>query len=137
MRGGGMSVRQISSRTGVTWWRVYKYARRHGIALWTKRPPLTTGQQAEAARLVEVDGLTMAAAAQRIGASEMQVWRLLVRRRDEALARAGEFRPKRLRQGRRCPRHGIVHVWPCVACHAVAQANTGKPSQTLTNHPRP
>ena len=125
LRRGGLSVRDISRRTSVTWWRVYKYAKRRGIPLYSKRPPLTPGQQSEAARLVEIEGLSMSSAAQRIGASEMQVWRVVSRRRSDAVAQVGEFRPKRIRGGRRCPRHGIVYWWPCVACQAAA--NPAKP----------
>lgn len=126
LRRGGMSVRDISRSTAVSWWRVYKYAKRRGIPLWSKRAPLTPGQQAEAARLVEIEGLSMASAAVQIGASEMQVWRVVSRRRAESVARVGEFRPIRVRHGKRCPKHGIVYLWPCVACRAAS--NAPKPS---------
>ncbi len=121
LRRGGLSVRQIADETGVTWWRIYKYAKRHGIALWSKRLPLTLGQQDEAARLVETDGMSMAKAAAILGASEMQVWRVIQRRRAESVSHAGVFRPIRIREGKRCPRHGLVYYWPCVACQASGQ----------------
>jgi hypothetical protein len=31
---------------------------------------------------------------------------------------AGDFCPRRLNGAKRCPKHGLVNVWPCVACEA-------------------
>lgn len=48
------------------------------------------------------------------------------RRSRQMTDRGSTFRPKGIRVPRRCPRHGLIKIWPCVAC--VAEAAAGKRS---------
>lgn len=117
LRGRGLTIREISHRTGLTWWRVYKLAKRRGIPIRGRW--MTDDEKRQAVRLVEFDGLAIKAAAATIGVSEMQVWRLIQSRREQQLRAATEsFAPKRLRVAQVCPRHGAVYFAPCVACMA-------------------
>ncbi|TWU66433.1 helix-turn-helix domain-containing protein [Crateriforma conspicua] len=70
-------------------------------------------------RLREQEGLPIRAIAIRMGRSKTAVG-VHVRRRFEKVQDEGgtEVKPKMLKVPRRCPRHGLVRMWPCVACAA-------------------
>ncbi len=114
------TIAQIAKRSGLTWWQVYKYAKRRGITLRGER--MTDDERQAAIRMVEVEGETIKGTAICLGVSEMQVWRLIQARREEQLRRATEdFATRRMKNVQTCPRHGRVHFWPCVACAAEAR----------------
>jgi hypothetical protein len=116
----GHTIGQIAHAAGMSWWQVYKFARRRGITI--RGQWMTDDERRAAIRMVEIEDLTIKGAAECLGVSEAQVWRLIQTRREEQLRRATEdFATKRTKRAKTCPRHGPVHFWPCVACAAEAR----------------
>lgn len=117
LRARGHTIGQIARESGLTWWQVYKYARRRGITI--RGQWMTDDERRAAIRMVEIEDLTIKGAAECLGVSEAQVWRLIQTRREEQLRRATEdFATRRTKTARTCPHHGQVYFWPCVACAA-------------------
>lgn len=67
--------------------------------------------------LLETD-LSQREIAKQLGVSAHSVYLRAQEMRAEEMATAGEFQPGR--ESRRCAKHGLVNVWPCVACEAEA-----------------
>jgi transposase-like protein len=124
LRARRYSVAEVAARFGMTRWQVYAWARKRGLPLRGRW--LTAEEKVEIIRLVERQGLPIKRAAAKAGVGRMQAWRLIQNHRDQLLAEATEdLVPKKLAEPRRCPRHGLVRLWPCVACAAEGlQGNT-------------
>ncbi len=115
----GMRPFQIANQLGLTYEFVHticfaseiRYAGRH----------LTQAMKDEIRRLREIEGLPIRKIAQRLGVSKtvVGVWS---RRRYLAVQRQGGTTvvPVPLKTPKRCPVHGLVRLWPCVACAATA-----------------
>jgi transcription initiation factor TFIIIB Brf1 subunit/transcription initiation factor TFIIB len=104
---------------------VHRLAVRHRIAR-RRRRELPKQKDAAIRRRLAESRHTLRRIAELVrGVSYKSVWR-----RYQHMIDAGqEFRPKGIRAPRRCPRHGLVRVWPCVACAAEAAAGKGISSQ--------
>ncbi|MEM9367521.1 MAG: helix-turn-helix domain-containing protein [Planctomycetota bacterium] len=80
---------------------------------------LTVEQRDRIRRMREVDGRTIRDIAKELGLPPSTVggWsrRFLESVEDEG---GTAVKPVRLRIPRRCPVHGLVDLWPCVACQA-------------------
>lgn len=115
---GGHSIPAVADHFGMSRWQIYKWARRKNIPI--RGCQMTTAKKNTIIRLVEVDGLSIKRAATAAGVGRMQAWRLIQRRRERQLQQGtdDDFEPVSLKQPRRCPRHGMVTLWPCVACAA-------------------
>ena len=50
--------------------------------------------------------------------SRSSIYRIRNAMLSKAKKKAGEFQPKEESVVRRCEKHGLVNVWPCVACEA-------------------
>ncbi len=72
----------------------------------------------EIRRLIEIEDRGVRETARLLNVSRGTVWRVVMARRD-----TGEFR--RLAKPRHCPRHGLVTIWPCVACAAEEVLTSG------------
>lgn len=112
----GVSQRQAAQRLSLTPSRVHRLKRRHGL---TARPwRLTREERRRIGRLIR-EGLTPREIAARVARARRTI-ELLRRHLDERLAArpvekgAIVFRERE----ERCPVHGRVSVWPCVACAA-------------------
>jgi hypothetical protein len=107
---------QIAQRAGLTYWETYRRARRAGA-------PLRSAHLSARQRLVVVEKLLttnarygeIAAAAR---CSRSTVCKIAIDLRRRQSKRAGDFQPQQLTKPRRCPVHGPVTIWPCVACNA-------------------
>lgn len=94
---------------------------RHAKIRYKHQHP-TAEQQKAAVRAVVVEGLTFRAAATQVGMSRSAVHRLVQRQRNKQVDSAGDFRVEARHW--RCPIHGKITVYPCVACAAIASATS-------------
>lgn len=90
---------------------------RHAKIRYKHQHP-TAEQQKAAVKAVVVEGLTFRAAATKVGMSRSAVHRLVQRQRNKQIDSAGAFKVETRHW--RCPIHGALTVYPCVACAAVA-----------------
>lgn len=79
---------------------------------------LTEDQKKELRRLRELEGLPIRTIATRMGVSKTTVGRWSRLRYIAIQSEGGKFQPEMLKVPKRCPRHGLVRLWPCVACNA-------------------
>jgi hypothetical protein len=109
----GATLRETQAATGFALSFLYKldaHRRRRG-------PNLTAAEQRNIERLLRRGKMTQRAIARRSKRALGTVNN--VARRAEL--RSGRKRFKRLRRPVRCPKHGLIHLWPCVACEAGAR----------------
>lgn len=116
----GKTLAQAGEKIGRKKSFVHKFAVRHRITR-RRRKELSPRTDAAIRRRLREARHTLRRIAALCGVSVKSVW---LRSRQE-LDRAGEFRPRGIRVARRCPRHGLVKLWPCVACAAEAARGTG------------
>lgn len=104
-------ARSLSASPDVVYW----VARKHGFRF--TRDNLTQEEKAKIRRLRESEGLSVRQIAQQMNrpTSTIGDW---ARKRFCEVADEGGEGPKILKEPRRCPRHGLVRLWPCVACLA-------------------
>jgi len=96
---------------------VLSIARESGIRFTGKH--LTDQEKKEVQRLREIHGYTVRLTARELGLSKTAVGRWSRARFLKVQDQGGtEVRPVELKTPRRCPRHGLVRIWPCVACAA-------------------
>jgi len=108
------SLAQISRCTGISPTYLARLARAAGIRY--KHQHASPEQIAAAVRSVVEEGLTFRASARRHAMSKTAVHRFVQKRRRKHIDSAG---PVRFSQHRwRCPIHGQINVYPCVACMA-------------------
>lgn len=91
----------------------HRLAVQHGIAA-RRRRELPKRTDAQIRRRLRQARHTLRRIAALLGVSVKSVWR----RSREQVDRAGDFRPRGIRTARRCPKHGLMKLWPCVACAA-------------------
>gem|GEM_PF-1529079 len=89
------------------------------------RPPtdLSPRKSRTLQRLVREAKLTGTEISAKLRINKSTVTRAFARRLDEETPDC-DFRPKRVR-GKRCPVHGVVRFWPCVACAATSEGRSG------------
>lgn len=114
---GGLRPFEIATRLSLSYDLVQKICRDSGIPYSGRH--LTDSEKREIRRLRELEGLPIRTIAGKVGRSKTVVG-LVVRRRFLAVQDQGgkQIRPEFLKVPRRCPRHGLVRLWPCVACQA-------------------
>lgn len=113
----GHSIPAVAEHFRMSRWQIYKWARSKKIPI--RGQPLTASKKNTVIRMVEIDGLSIKRAAVAAGVGRMQAWRLIQARREKELSEATEdLVPVQQKKPRRCPRHGLVTLWPCVACAA-------------------
>ena len=118
----GKTVDEIAGILGLTRWVVLHRIRKHSLAMPPKRGrPIDEDRHREVMRLLQETDLSHREIARRVGCSQHAVsyrGRKLAQRRARQVDAVGAFRPRE--QERRCPVHGAVKLWPCVACMAEA-----------------
>lgn len=108
---------EIASRLSVSPWAVRKIARESGLPYGGKH--LTPDEKKEIKRLREIEGLPIRTIAARIGKSKSAVGNVSRRQYLKVADQGGTVaRPEMLKTPKRCPRHGLMRLWPCVACLA-------------------
>jgi hypothetical protein len=113
----GMRPIQIASRLSLPYEAVHEIAFSSGIRYPGKH--MTEAEKAEVKRLRELEGLPIRAIALRIGVSKTTVGNFSRRQFLKVQSQGGdEVAPEFLKVPKRCPRHGLVRLWPCVACAA-------------------
>lgn len=117
----GMRQYEIAAKLSISYDVVHEIARKSGIeyASPQRSRQLTDAEKKEITRLRELEGLPIRAIAIRTGIAKSTVGDV-TRRRFLAVADQGGTvaRPEMLKVPRRCPRHGLMRLWPCVACQA-------------------
>lgn len=101
---GGMSVEEVSS-----------LAIKNGL----RRKPIIPQEKREEIRDL-ADAYTIREIAKRVGCSRSQAGHWVIFWREREAAKRGELATRRLNAPRRCPVHGPLKIWPCVACAAEA-----------------
>lgn len=111
----GMRPMAIARSLSVSPDSVYWVARKNGFRF--TRENLTDEEKAEVQRLREIEGLPIRVVAQRMNRPHSTIgdW---ARKRFCQVRDEGGTGPQILKIPRRCPRHGLVRLWPCVACQA-------------------
>lgn len=124
IRRRGDALSTMARATGVSTSYLASLARQAGIRY--KHQHQSTAAIARAVSLVVDDGLTVREASRQSGLSKTSVHRFVLKRRKKAVDAAGKFKFETSERGApkpkswRCPEHGPVTVWPCVACVALA-----------------
>lgn len=115
----GLRPFEVTQRVGLPYKTVQRIAIEHGVRCRGRH--LSEAEKAKIRRMREVDGMSLRAIAREMGIGKSTVW-VWAQRRLEAVADQGGVvvRPVRVRRPRRCPRHGLLTLWPCVACAAEA-----------------
>lgn len=111
----GMRPVAIASALSIPPNQVYWVARKNGIRF--TRENLSEEEKEEVRRLREIEGLPIRTVAHAMGRSKSSIgeW---ARRRFVQVQNEGGSGPELLKVPKRCPRHGLVRLWPCVACQA-------------------
>lgn len=117
----GWTVAQIATSLGRSYVTVYGWIRKYEIPM----PPRSgrrqsKKQRAEIRRLLMSSDLSHKEIAERVGCSKHSVWLRAEEMRKKQTDKAGDFQPKQSNVAKRCPVHGLVTVWPCVACAALS-----------------
>lgn len=125
LRSGDGRIPEIARELGVSYWTVYEVARRSGLPYIGRH--LTAKEKQQIRVLVESDGITGREAAKQIGRAKTTVCRYIAARRQKIVdSVGGSVRPKPTKTPKRCPVHGLVMLWPCVACAATANSRRGQ-----------
>lgn len=113
----GLRPIEIARRLSQPYEVIHSIAKDSGIRFTGKH--LTDDDKKEIQRLRELHGYTVRLTAQELGLSKTAVGRWSRARFLKVQDQGGtEVRPQELKSPRRCPRHGLVRIWPCVACAA-------------------
>lgn len=118
----GKRISEIADTLGMEYFQLYRFIQNenlsgHMTARHGRR--LNKKTLAEIKRLLLQKGLTPREIERQLGlASRHPIYCMIAQMRREAEKTAGEFQPRATTETRRCPKHGLVNVWPCVACAA-------------------
>lgn len=121
VRRRGNSLAEIARTTGIERTRLAKLAQLAGVHYRNRRASparITAAMQA-----VVADGLTFREAGSRHGMSKTAVHRFVQRRRNRSIDQAGPLKVEV--KSWRCPEHGKITVYPCIACMATAARDCG------------
>lgn len=114
MHGAGASLEQIARRFETN----AKVISRICVSQGLRRKPTLTLQQRQRIREL-ADAYSIRQIARMVGCSPSQAGFWVIVYREQDARRRGEIAPRRLNTPRRCPVHGLVNLWPCVACAAI------------------
>ncbi len=111
----GKPLREISEQLGWTVSWVSRIALENGL-----RRKITISQEQREQIRDLADAYPVREIAKRVGCSRSQAanWVLFWRERDAE--KRGDIATRRCNTPRRCPVHGLLKIWPCVACAAEA-----------------
>lgn len=119
-----LTLREISEIFGEPYHAIYSLIKKNFITLPPGRGRKFPGKRKEILRLLMESELPTREIARRVGVSQRTVCYHAKKIRIAARREAGEFQPVELDQVRRCPVHGLVKVWPCVACESAKAAKS-------------
>jgi len=109
------STRVVASLVGMSHTWVANEAKKSGIKLKNNFAPLSPAKRKQLAKVLD-EGATVLEAAQAVGCSTSTVNRH--QKSQEKGASPSQIQFVRSNRSRRCPVHGRVNIWPCVACVA-------------------
>lgn len=112
------TLQQISEIFHDPYRSIYELVKKNLINLPPSRGRKYPSKRKEILRLLMDSDLSTRAIARRVGVSQRTVCYHAKKIRIANRREAGEFQPRELSQPRRCPIHGLVNVWPCVACES-------------------
>lgn len=113
----GLPLKTIAEHLGRSVAAVSQVAVAHGLR---RKPEITDDQRAAIREMA--DAYPIREIARRVGCSRSQAGHYVIYWREREARRRGEIAPRRLNTPRRCPVHGRLSIWPCVACAAEAAA---------------
>lgn len=113
---GGLSVEEVS-----------RLAIKNGL----RRKPIIPQEKREEIRDL-ADAYPVREIAKRVGCSRSQAGHWVIFWREREAAKRGELSTRRLNTPRRCPVHGPLTIWPCVACAAEAAKKQTNPDAGCT-----
>lgn len=120
--GEGKVISEVAKIIGTEFWPLYRFIRSEnlGDAMTARHGRrLSKRTLAEIRRLLMREGCTPVEIQRRLKLrSRTTIYCLLAEMRRAEEKKAGEFQPRETSEVRRCPKHGLLTVWPCVACEA-------------------
>lgn len=113
----GLRPFEIANRLSLPYEVVHEIALHSGIRYAGKH--LTPEEKEQLRRLRELEGLPIRKIATQMGIGKSTVGRWSRARFLKVQDEGGKaVRPAELKTPKRCPRHGLMRLWPCVACAA-------------------
>lgn len=113
----GLRPFEIANRLSLPYEVVHEIALSSGIRYAGKH--LTAEEKQQLQRLRELEGLPIRTIATQMGIGKSTVGRWSRARFLKVQDEGGKaVRPENLKTPKRCPRHGLLRIWPCVACAA-------------------
>ncbi|WP_145176800.1 hypothetical protein [Rubripirellula lacrimiformis] len=111
----GERLGDIANTLGVTYGTVHAIAIESGIRYSGKH--LTAAEKAEVNRQRIIDGRSIRQIAAAMGLPKSKIGRCVQSQFSRVVDTGGtHVSPRNLRRPKRCPEHGLVRLWPCVAC---------------------
>lgn len=112
----GEPYKLIALKVGRTPNVIYKHARKRGVP--RRLPSVSPLARKQILALLMATNMSYAGIARLVRVSKATVGRVAKHIRHRQMRRLGEFQPEESKAVKRCPIHGLVNVWPCVACAA-------------------
>lgn len=112
----GEPYKIIAIKVGKTANVVYKHARKRGVP--RRLPAVSPLARMQILALLMATNMSYACIARLVRVSKATVGRVAKDIRSRQMRRLGDFQPDESKAVKRCPIHGLVNVWPCVACAA-------------------
>ena len=113
-----LTLQEISEIFEEPYRAIYHRVKKNLIQLPPSRGRKYPSKRKEILRLLLDSDLPTRAIARRVGVSQRTVCYHAKKLRIANRREAGDFQPVELDVVRRCPVHGLVNVWPCVACES-------------------
>lgn len=113
----GQSIGNVADACGLNKKLMLSVAKRLKIRYRNRRPQ--NSEVKRAMQLVLADGRSIREAARQSSISRSALHRYLMHKRNRIASTAGKMEVKQVKQWR-CPEHGPITVYPCVACAAAA-----------------
>ncbi len=117
----GESLATIADRLNCSVATVSQVALVNGLR---RKQTLTDEQKSEIQKLA--DAYPVREIARLVRCSRSQAGHYVIYWREREAKRRGELSTRRLNTPRKCPKHGRITIWPCVACAAEAVTNSRK-----------
>ncbi|MDM4015867.1 hypothetical protein [Roseiconus lacunae] len=116
----GRRIREVAVEFRVPYSVVQRIAAESGVKYCGRQ--LDRSQEAEIRRRREIDGQSIRTIAREMGLPKSKVGRFSRRVYLDVIADDDDVGFEDTTQTRRCPVHGLVTVWPCVACAATRRS---------------
>lgn len=122
----GWTVGQIAASLGKSYVTIYQAIRKNNIAMPNYSGRRMKKEQRRLVRkLLLTTDMTHSQIAETVGCSKHAVWLRAQEMRKSQTDKAGDFQPTTLAEPKRCKVHGLVNIWPCVACSAQGSDTPG------------